>query len=149
MTTTDYQTTPRYQDVSVGDELPVLEKQAGEVQLFMFSASTWDTHRTHWDIPYSVEEENLPGALVHGHLQGAWLSQLLSSWAMPEGRLISLNYQNRGMAIQDEKLFVKAKVTEKKEEAGKGIVTFDTWVEKESGEISTTGKGAVELPLRG
>ena len=85
--TTSYSTTPKFQDINVGDELPTLVKQPNETQLFMYSAVTWDTHRTHWDIPYSVNEEHLPGILVHGRLQGTWLTQMMTDWAMPYGKV--------------------------------------------------------------
>ena len=89
-------TSPRYVDVQVDTEIPSLVKTPNEVQLFLFSAITWDTHRTHWDIPYSVNEESLPGILVHGHLQGTFLTQLVTDWVTPEGRLLEIDYQNRG-----------------------------------------------------
>jgi hydroxyacyl-ACP dehydratase HTD2-like protein with hotdog domain len=141
-------TTPRYEDIAVGLELPVLTKQPREIDLFLFSAVTWDTHRTHWDIPYATEKENLPGGLVHGHLQGAYLGQLLTDWLGPEGRLVRLGYQNRAMAIQGDQLDCKARVTERREEDGRGLVVLQVWVEKPSGEVTTTGEATVELPKR-
>ena len=74
---------PRFDELEAGQELPPLVKTPSEVQLFMFSAITWDTHRTHFDTPYSVDEESLPGILVHGHLQGAFLSHGPSSRSTP------------------------------------------------------------------
>ena len=44
-------TSPRYEEVEAGQELPPLVKTPNEVQVFMFSAITWDTHRTHFDTP--------------------------------------------------------------------------------------------------
>ncbi len=145
--TTSYAMTPKFQDVKVGDELPTLVKQPNETQLFMYSAVTWDTHRTHWDIPYSVNEEKLPGIIVHGRLQGTWLTQMMTDWAMPYGKVTYVSYQNRGMAIQNEKLFVKGRVKEKREEGGKGVVGLELWLEKEDGDVPTRGEGKVELPL--
>jgi hydroxyacyl-ACP dehydratase HTD2-like protein with hotdog domain len=138
-----------YEDVSAGMELPPLTKQANEVQLFFFSAATWDSHRTHWDIPYSVNVEKLPGILVHGHLQGAFLSQAVTDWAGPLATLRKISYQNRGMAIQTDVLTVKGRVKEKREENGKGLVTCEVWLEKQTGDVTTTGEATVELPRRG
>ncbi len=140
---------PYYEDVTVGMELPSLTKHANELQLFLFSAVTWDTHRTHWDIPYSVNTEKLPGILVHGHLQGSFLGQLLTDWIGPLGRLKRISYQNRGMAIQTDTLAIKGKVTGKKDENGAGLVTCEVWVEKQTGDITTNGEATVELPRRG
>ena len=138
---------PRFDEVEAGQELPPLVKTPSEVQVFMFSAITWDTHRTHFDTPYSVDEESLPGILVHGHLQGAFLSQYATKWAGAAGRLRSLDYQNRGMVSPGERLTVRAKVTGKSEEARLGVVTLDMWLEKDGGELPTTAAAVVEIPL--
>ena len=138
---------PRFDEVEAGQELPPLVKTPSEVQVFMFSAITWDTHRTHFDTPYSVDEESLPGILVHGHLQGAFLSQYATKWAGAAGRLRSLDYQNRGMVIPGERLTVRAKVTGKSEEPRLGVVTLDMWLEKDGGELPTTAVAVVEIPL--
>ena len=138
---------PRFEEVEAGQELAPMVKTPNEVQVFMFSAITWDTHRTHFDTPYSVDEESLPGILVHGHLQGAFLTQYATRWAGTEGRLRSIDYQNRGMVIPGERLTVRAKVTGKSEEAGVGLVTLDMWLEKDGGEMPTTAAAVVEIPL--
>ena len=138
---------PRFEEVEAGQELPPMVKTPNEVQVFMFSAITWDTHRTHFDTPYSVDEESLPGILVHGHLQGAFLTQYATRWAGTEGRLRSIDYQNRGMVIPGERLTVRAKVTGKSEEADVGVITLDMWLEKDGGEMPTTAAAVVEIPL--
>ena len=140
-------TSPRFEEVEAGQELAPMVKTPTEVQVFMFSAITWDTHRTHFDTPYSVDEESLPGILVHGHLQGAFLTQYVTRWAGTEGRLRSIDYQNRGMVIPGERLTVRAKVTGKSEEAGVGLVALDMWLEKDGGEMPTTAAAVVEIPL--
>lgn len=138
---------PRFEEVEAGQELAPVVKTPNEVQVFMFSAITWDTHRTHFDTPYSVDEESLPGVLVHGHLQGAFLTQYATRWAGAAGRLRSIDYQNRGMVIPGERLTVRAKVTGKSQEDGVGVVTLDMWLEKDGGDIPTTGAVVVEIPL--
>jgi 3-methylfumaryl-CoA hydratase len=86
---------------------------------------------------------------VHGHLQGAFLGQLLTDWIGPLGRLKRISYQNRGMAIQTDTLAIKGKVTGKKDENGAGLVTCEVWVEKQTGDITTNGEATVQLPRRG
>ncbi len=137
-----------FEDVSVGMELPTIVKHPNELQLFMFAAATWDTHRTHWDIPYAVNVEKLPGILVFGHMQAAFLGQLVTDWITPGGRLLRLNYQNRRMAIQGDTLSCKGKIKEKKEENGKGLIVAETWIENQKGEITTTAESTFELPKR-
>lgn len=39
---------------------------ADPVQLFRFSALTFNAHRIHYDLPYTVDVEGYPGLVVHG-----------------------------------------------------------------------------------
>ncbi len=138
-----------FEDVQVGDVIVPVVKKPDEVQLFCFSAVTWDTHRTHFDQPFSVNVDKLPGILVHGHLQGAFLGQLTTAWAGPKGRLLFLGYQNRGMSVPGDTLTCTGKATAKKEDADKGVVTCQVWVENQKGQMTTTGEAIIELPRRG
>ena len=40
----------------------------GPVDLFRFSALTWNSHRIHYDEPYATRVEGYPGLVVHGPL---------------------------------------------------------------------------------
>ena len=44
--------------------------------------------------------EGHPDIIVHGPLQGAWLSQYVTDWAGPRGRMLSLTWQNRRSALR-------------------------------------------------
>ena len=140
--------TPYFEDIEVGTNLPVLEKRPDEVQLFAFSAATWDTHRIHWDTPYTKNEEHMENILVHGHLQGSFLGQVVTDWAGPRSRLRKLGFQNRGMAYPNDVLTCTGKVTEKSLDGNVGIVTCELWVENQHGGHPTTGEAVIELPLR-
>jgi 3-methylfumaryl-CoA hydratase len=48
----------------------------GTVDLFRFSAVTFNSHRIHYDLPYAMEEEGYPGLVVHGPFTAARLSSL-------------------------------------------------------------------------
>jgi 3-methylfumaryl-CoA hydratase len=48
----------------------------GPVDLFRFSAVTFNSHRIHYDLPYAIGEEGYPGLLVHGPLTAARLFAL-------------------------------------------------------------------------
>jgi acyl dehydratase len=87
-------------DVAVGDELPVVLKRASRSQLFLYSAATWNPHRIHYDKDYAATEGH-PDVLVHGPLQGAWITQYLTDWAGPQGRLVAASWQHRRSAFPD------------------------------------------------
>ena len=73
------------EDIAVGDELPVAVKRASRAQLFLYSAATWNPHRIHYDREYAINE-GYPDIIVHGPLQGAWITQYFTDWAGPRGR---------------------------------------------------------------
>ena len=50
------------------------ELRTSPVQLFRYSALTFNCHRIHYDRPYATEVEAYPGLVVHGPLLATWLS---------------------------------------------------------------------------
>ena len=47
--------------------------EPGPIDLFRFSAVTFNAHRIHYDLPYTTEVELYPGLVVHGPLTAAKL----------------------------------------------------------------------------
>lgn len=60
-----------------------------EVNLFRFSAATFNGHRIHYDLPYTTEVEGYPALIVHGPFTAAKLAEL----AMREGILSSFSFR--------------------------------------------------------
>lgn len=44
--------------------------------LFRYSALTFNGHRIHYDLPYTMQEEHYPGLVFHGPLQATYLMRL-------------------------------------------------------------------------
>jgi len=51
----------------------------GPVELFRFSAVTFNAHRIHYDLPYAQGEEGYPGLVVHGPLTAVRLFEFASA----------------------------------------------------------------------
>jgi len=141
-------TAPCYEDIEVGQEIPAIVKMPSTMQLFMFSAATWNLHRIHYDADFAREHDHLPGVLAHRPLLGSFLAQVLTDWAGDGGRLLRLEWSNRGPAVPGDRLTCRGRVTGKRLEAGKGIIECDVWVEKENGDIIVPGKAEVALASR-
>ena len=76
----------------------------------MFSAATWLTHRIHFDREYA-RTEGFDDLVVHGPLQGAYLSQMLSGVADDfGGQVVSLTYRHRRPAYCGQQLMCSAVV---------------------------------------
>lgn len=132
------------EDVSAGDELPVMVKNASRAQLFLFSAATNNPHRIHYDRDYAAVEGH-PDVLVHGPLQGAWLYQFVADWAGPAGRVIGLSWQNRARAFPETDLTFRGRVTE----IDGDIAVLDLSEEEPNGNVLMPGTARVRLPRRG
>ena len=130
------------EDVSVGDELPTLEKEPTRPQLFRYSAATWNAHRIHYDPEYASGVEGHPDILVQAHLHGAVIQELVMDWLGEDGELVGLSWNNVGRAIPEEPLYVGATVVEVEKE--ERTVQFETWTETKTGRAA---EGAATVRL--
>jgi hydroxyacyl-ACP dehydratase HTD2-like protein with hotdog domain len=138
-----------FEDVNAGDEIPTLSVTVDPVQMFFFSAATYNGHRIHYDKTWATEVEGYPDILVHGPLQAALLARALTDWAGGGGRLVNFAVQNRATAFPGEELRFKATVTAKREENGTALVELAIQGEKGENEVLMPGTATVSLPRRG
>ena len=132
---------PTIASLAVGDALPTVVRQASRAQLFVYSAASWNPHRIHYDREFAATEGH-PDVLVHGPLQGAWLSQYITDWIGPSARLRSLSWQNRASAFPDEDLLFNGRVTA----IDGNVVTLDVWEARSDGTVLMPGQATVEFP---
>lgn len=130
-------------DVAVGDDLPVMTKNASRAQLFLYSAASFNPHRIHYDRDYAGVEGH-DDILVHGPLQGSWLTQYLTDWIGPLGRLRAVSWQNRASAFPERDLEFHGRVTAVDE--GSGLVDLEVWEQTAEGQILMPGTATVEIP---
>ncbi len=96
----------------VGDPLPTLSVAPTSLQLFAFSAATWNTHLIHYDAEYARTREGYPDVLVQSPLFACFLSQAIRAAYGPEPVIARLGWQNRGTAVPGDQLTVTGEVTE-------------------------------------
>ncbi|MGF1597530.1 MAG: acyl dehydratase [Acidimicrobiales bacterium] len=133
----------RIGDVTVGDELPVMVKNASRAQLFLYSAASFNPHRIHYDRDYAQFEGHVD-ILVHGPLQGSWLTQFCTDWAGPEGRLVGVTWQNRASALPEQPLEFHGRVTAV--DAATGRVELEVWEQDADGRVLMPATAVVQLP---
>jgi len=129
-------------EVAVGDELPPAVRNASRVQLFLFSAATHNPHRIHYDRDYAAVEGHAD-IIVHGPLQGAWLSQYVTEWAGPRGRMLTLTWQNRRSALPERDYTFKGVVRSVDDD----VVGLEVWAQDDDG-VLMPGTATVRLPTR-
>jgi hydroxyacyl-ACP dehydratase HTD2-like protein with hotdog domain len=129
-------------DVAVGDDLDAAVRNASRVQLFLYSAATHNPHRIHYDREYAATEGH-PDVLVHGPLQGAWLSQYVTDWAGPRGRLLTLTWQNRRSAVPEHDYVLHGVVRA----VNDGVVELEVSLQDGDGTVLAPGTATVRLPV--
>jgi hydroxyacyl-ACP dehydratase HTD2-like protein with hotdog domain len=144
-------TTPRparhYEDVAVGDMVTELLKQPTALHIFRYSAITWNAHRIHYEKDYAAKEGH-PDVLVQAPLHGAYLSQMVSDWIGPQGRIHQIGWANRGRAIPGDTLTCSGKVISKRIENGIGLVELEIIEKNQHGDICAVGQSLVSLPSK-
>ena len=136
-----------FEDVKVGDRLSPLEHRPSNIQLFRFSAITWNAHRIHYDREYALSE-GYPDVLVQSHLHGCFLSQAALLWAGEEGILRRFRWENRHFAIPGDVLTCDGVVTALTESDGVGLVDLELTEKNQEGVVCAPGWATVELPRR-
>ena len=128
-------------DVCVGDDMAPATRNASRAQLFLYSAATHNPHRIHYDRDYALLEGH-PDVIVHGPLQGAWLSQFVTEWAGPRGRMLTLTWQNRRSALPEQDYTFRGVVRS----IDGDVVGLEVWAEDGAGAVIMPGTATVRLP---
>jgi acyl dehydratase len=137
-----------FEDVKVGTTVTALVKRPTTVQLFRFSAITWNAHRIHYDKGYAMSE-GYPDVLVQSHLHGCFLAQAVTDWAGPRARLLGFRWQNRGIAVPGDVLTCTGSVVKTEVRNANGYVECELEERNQKGELCAPGWALVELPRRG
>jgi hydroxyacyl-ACP dehydratase HTD2-like protein with hotdog domain len=138
-----------FEDVNEGDEIPSLSLEIERVQMFFFSAATYNGHRIHYDQSWAQGVEGYQDILVHGPLQVALLARAITDWVGGRGRLVNYAVQNRATAFPGEQLRFKGTVTGKRQASETCLVELKVHGEKGQGQILMPGTATVSLPRRG
>lgn len=147
-----------YDDLQEGKELPLaLKKSPTTRQLVQWAGASGDFYEIHYDLPFA-QSTGLGNIIVHGALKFAWLGQLVSDLAGPEGLVKKVGCSYRGMdepknLISKQRnipfaVTIKGTVKRKWQEKGENLVECDLWLENAKGEKTTPGTGVVALPSR-
>jgi hydroxyacyl-ACP dehydratase HTD2-like protein with hotdog domain len=113
---------------------------ADEIDLFRFSAATWNAHRIHYDRA-KAEADGLRGVPVQAHLHGAWLAHVARSIGGSSARLRSVSWSNRAAVYAGEQVQVSG-VVESIDGSLVGLSLTETTAD---GPTSVEGSATVEL----
>jgi acyl dehydratase len=138
-----------FEDVEVGQEVPGLEKgPLTTSHLMRWSAAMENWHKIHYDKPFAIEHDMLPGLLINGSLKQQFIMQLLKDCAGSDGWVWKVSFQFRAMSVVGEKLQIWGRVLDKQDGLEYGLVTLELGIVNDAGTESTPGKATIALPYR-
>ena len=138
-----------YDDVRVGDRLPVIEMDVNMRALVMYAGATWDFHRYHYDSAY-VAERGIQAPFMDGQMAGALLARQLMTWGGRDAFVRRLSYRLRNMVFVGERIVLSGEVVGKEEEAGVGLALCRLDIAKTDGSVVVEdASAAVELAYSG
>jgi hydroxyacyl-ACP dehydratase HTD2-like protein with hotdog domain len=136
-----------YEDVETGYAIPPLIVTVTEIQMFFFSAATYNDHRIHYDKDWARDVEGYDNVVVQGPLQAALLTRALTDWIGGDGRLVALSVQNRAIAYPGQELIFSGVVTGKRSTDSDALVDLDIYCRR-GDDLLMPGSGTVALPRR-
>lgn len=134
--------------ITVGMSITPYVVRPSTVQLFRFSAVTWNAHRIHYDSAYA-RTEGYPGVLVQSHLHGCYLTNAALRWAGRGAQLRSIRWRNRHIAVAGDQLTVTGTVTAVTNNGSRRVVELGLAEHNEHGTLCVTGRAVVALPAFG
>lgn len=133
-----------WNEISEGDDIPSLTKIPTYMQLFMFSAITWNRHLIHYNKDYAYHD-GLQDVAVHRALLGNFLAQMLTDWLGEAGKISKIEWSVRASAKPGDTLTCFGKVVEKREDNGKKYLNAEIRIENEQGTLIAPGTATVTL----
>lgn len=95
--------------LKIGDRLPEIVMQPTAVQLFRYSAVTWNGHRIHFDRDWA-EHEGHGGLVVHSHLHAANALRAVSNGLGTDWHIAQVRYRIVRSAVAGDTLTASAQV---------------------------------------
>lgn len=136
--------TVSWEGIEESYEIPPLVKKPTYMQLFMFSAITWNRHLIHYNAEFA-RKDGLPDVATHRALVGNFLAQMLSDWLGEAGRIKKVEWSMRGTAVPGDTVTCRGKVIQKRIEGNRRLIDVDLSVENQKGDLIALGKGEVIL----
>jgi len=138
--------TPDWRAVEVGQRISSDERLLDWQDVVLQVSGSQDWNRVHYDHQFAVDSGHREVFFNVGWTS-ATLSKLLTDWCGADGWLCELEFQMRRMISPGDTLTVRAEITGKRVEDGRGLVEFDVWLETDREGTTTPGRAVVALPI--
>ena len=153
MTTADELRTKKqvyFDEVAVGQDMPsYVIGPMTTTHAFRWSAAIENWHRIHYDQDFAVYHDGLPNVLIQGSWKQSIMPRYLKDLCLPDGWMWKVSFQHRAMIVPGDIITCWAKVSNRYEKGGLGIVELETGMRLQSDIETCPGKATLVLPIRG
>lgn len=134
-----------YDQVNVGDEIPKLDVTLEQMMLWMYAGASGDFNPIHVDKEFA-EKVGLGGTIAHGLSSMARLGRCVTDWIGDPGALKRFKVRFASPARPGDTVTFWGKVTDKKVEDGRNLVTLEVGANIQDGTVVLSkGEAVVEL----
>jgi len=140
-----HRTQPFFEDVAVGDELPVIELKVSPKRIHLQTSGSQDWYPVHFDQAFAQKSGHADVSMNTGWIQAA-LVRVITDWMGDSGFLRRLKFEMRRQHRPEDVVTGRARVVGKDEEGS--TIELEVWLENEREGVATPGEAAVVLPRR-
>jgi len=136
-----------YEDIAAGDELPPVSIPIDLQRLVMEAGANRDLSSIHHDRDMA-QASGAPDAFVNTFLIIGMFERTLREWMGLQGTITKIGpFRMKIFTCVGDVVTFNAKVKDKHEEDGKGIVSLEIWAESHRGQ-TVSGEATIELPKK-
>lgn len=115
--------------------------------IMRWSAAVENFHRIHYDAPFAIEHDKLPGVVVNGSWKQHVLVQLVKDSLGEQGWLWRLSFRYKAMDLAGDSINAVASVVSKHLVDGLGFVVLRVELRNQSDKVTTAGYAIGVLPV--
>jgi len=124
--------------------IPELVVTPSRMQIFMFSAVTWNRHRIHYDKDAALAD-GLPDVVVQRALIGDFFARLLTDWLGDGGEIREISWRVMRSAVPDRALRCTGDVLTVESVEGERYADCELRMEDEAGHSIAAGRARLRL----
>ena len=132
-----------WDDIEPGAPIDELVKKPDHIQVFMYSAITWNRHMIH----YNSNQANAEGhkdVVVQRALLGSYLAQMITDWVNENGMLRRLEWKVFQSAFPGDVLTCRGEVVEIASTADEKKITCNVHIENQKKDIIVKGQAVIQ-----
>jgi hydroxyacyl-ACP dehydratase HTD2-like protein with hotdog domain len=131
-------------DAALPLALPELQVVPDHMQIFQFSAITWNRHHVHYSKDAALAE-GLPDVVVQRALLGDFLARAVGDWAGEEADLRELSWKVRSSATPNVRLRCQGEVVAVEARDGATFADCDLRIVRDDDQLVASGAARLEL----